>query len=69
MNICAGRVVIVTGAGRGIGREHALAAGWRHGPRVDRGARWEPEEVAAAVATLMESAPPPEPVYGSRVSR
>ncbi|MBT4677466.1 MAG: SDR family NAD(P)-dependent oxidoreductase, partial [Acidimicrobiaceae bacterium] len=23
-NICAGRVAIVTGAGRGIGREHAL---------------------------------------------
>ena len=24
MGICEGRVVIVTGAGRGIGREHAL---------------------------------------------
>ena len=25
MGICDGRVVIVTGSGRGIGREHALA--------------------------------------------
>jgi len=31
--ICAGRIVIVTGAGRGIGREHALAFA-REGARV-----------------------------------
>lgn len=31
--ICAGRVVIITGAGRGIGREHALAFA-REGARV-----------------------------------
>lgn len=31
--LCEGRVVIVTGAGRGIGREHALAFA-RHGARV-----------------------------------
>jgi NAD(P)-dependent dehydrogenase (short-subunit alcohol dehydrogenase family) len=31
--ICEGRIVIVTGAGRGIGREHALAFA-RHGARV-----------------------------------
>ncbi|MER6575120.1 SDR family oxidoreductase [Nonomuraea sp. NPDC001023] len=43
----------------------ALATGWRHGPAVDRGARWSPEEVGEAVATLLEAAPAPEPVYGA----
>jgi NAD(P)-dependent dehydrogenase (short-subunit alcohol dehydrogenase family) len=33
MTICADRVVIVTGAGQGLGREHALAVG-AHGARV-----------------------------------
>jgi NAD(P)-dependent dehydrogenase (short-subunit alcohol dehydrogenase family) len=43
----------------------SLATGWRHGPRVDRGARWPVAEVGEAVAKLLAQAPPPEPVYGS----
>ncbi|NUR85251.1 MAG: SDR family oxidoreductase [Nonomuraea sp.] len=43
----------------------SLATGWRHGPRVDRGARWSPEDVGEAVTTLLATAPAPEPVYGA----
>lgn len=43
----------------------SLATGWRHGPRVDRGARWSSEEVGEAVTTLLATAPAPEPVYGT----
>jgi NAD(P)-dependent dehydrogenase (short-subunit alcohol dehydrogenase family) len=41
------------------------ADGWQHGPRVDKGARWLPEEVGPAVRRLLEQAPPPTPVYGA----
>jgi hypothetical protein len=43
----------------------SLATGWRHGPRVDRGRRWEPSELDDPVKQLLADAPPPEPVYGS----
>lgn len=39
--------------------------GWQHGPRVDKGARWEPAEIGAAVRELLAKAPPPAPVYGA----
>ncbi len=42
-----------------------LATGWRHGPAVDGGRRWDPAEVGEAVTALLERAPEPEPVYGS----
>ncbi|MEV8632955.1 SDR family oxidoreductase [Streptosporangium sp. NPDC051023] len=40
----------------------SLADGWRRGPKIDRGARWEPAEVADAVAKLLAAAPEPEHV-------
>ncbi|WP_433375143.1 SDR family oxidoreductase [Streptosporangium sp. CA-115845] len=43
----------------------SLADGWRHGPRVDRGARWNPADIGDAVAELLTEAPGPEPVYGT----
>jgi NAD(P)-dependent dehydrogenase (short-subunit alcohol dehydrogenase family) len=39
--------------------------GWQHGPRVDKGTRWEPGEIGAAVHELLAKAPPPAPVYGA----
>jgi NAD(P)-dependent dehydrogenase (short-subunit alcohol dehydrogenase family) len=42
-----------------------VADGWRRGPSVDKGARWEPGEVGAAVTDLLAKADPPVPVYGA----
>jgi NAD(P)-dependent dehydrogenase (short-subunit alcohol dehydrogenase family) len=42
----------------------SVADGWQHGPRVDKGARWEPSELGAVVRDLLDKAPPPTPVYG-----
>jgi len=47
------------------GGKVALADGWRHGVPIDRGARWDPAEIGAAVKDLVSSAPAPEPVYGA----
>jgi NAD(P)-dependent dehydrogenase (short-subunit alcohol dehydrogenase family) len=44
----------------------SVADGWQHGPRVDRGARWEPAEVGGAVRELLAKAPTPAPVYGTQ---
>ncbi|WP_406673372.1 SDR family oxidoreductase [Nonomuraea sp. N2-4H] len=44
----------------------SVATGWRHGPKIDRGARWDPAEVGQAVTALLTTAPPMEPVYGLR---
>ena len=44
----------------------SVADGWQHGPKVDKGARWEPETVGAAVHELLAKAPDPAPVYGAQ---
>ena len=43
----------------------SLADGWRMGPKIDRGARWDPAEVGAAVHELIAKAIPPQRVYGT----
>ncbi|HMQ25405.1 MAG TPA: SDR family oxidoreductase [Acidimicrobiales bacterium] len=55
-----GRVFEVEGGIIGV------ADGWHSGPRVDKGARWEPGEVGEVVAKLIDEAPEPSPVYGSQ---
>lgn len=47
------------------GGEISLADGWRTGPKVDKGARWDPTEVGAAVRELIARAVPPQKVYGT----
>jgi NAD(P)-dependent dehydrogenase (short-subunit alcohol dehydrogenase family) len=42
-----------------------VADGWQHGPTIDKGARWDPAEIGAAVKDLLAAAPPPAPVYGA----
>jgi NAD(P)-dependent dehydrogenase (short-subunit alcohol dehydrogenase family) len=43
----------------------SVADGWQHGPRVDKGARWDPAEIGSAVRDLLAQAPAPAPVYGT----
>ncbi|SDH53748.1 NAD(P)-dependent dehydrogenase, short-chain alcohol dehydrogenase family [Actinokineospora alba] len=47
------------------GGKVSLADGWRHGPSVDKGARWVPAELAPVIADLLDKAAPPTPVYGA----
>ncbi|CAA0082516.1 Putative short-chain type dehydrogenase/reductase [Zhongshania aliphaticivorans] len=47
------------------GGKISLADGWRKGPEVDKGARWEPTEVGGVVKTLLTEAVPAQKVYGS----
>jgi NAD(P)-dependent dehydrogenase (short-subunit alcohol dehydrogenase family) len=54
-----GRVFEVEGGIIGI------AEGYNHGPRVDKGARWDPAEVGPVVEGLLAEAATPTPVYGA----
>jgi NAD(P)-dependent dehydrogenase (short-subunit alcohol dehydrogenase family) len=43
----------------------SLADGWREGPKLDRGARWQPAEIGEGVRELLRKATPPQKVYGT----
>ena len=43
----------------------SVADGWRHGPRADKGARWDPAEIGPAVDKLIAAGREPHPVYGA----
>ena len=47
------------------GGKVSIADGWRHGPVIDNGARWEPPDVGQAVRKLLADTPEPTPVYGT----
>ena len=43
----------------------SVADGWQHGPREDKGARWELDEVGVVVRRLLTEAPAPTAAYGA----
>jgi NAD(P)-dependent dehydrogenase (short-subunit alcohol dehydrogenase family) len=47
------------------GGKISVADGWRTGPEVDRGERWDAGAVGGAVRELLERAVPPQKVYGT----
>src|SRR4051812_27349177 len=40
----------------------SVADGWQHGPKVDKGARWEAAELGPVVRALLDKSPSPPPV-------
>jgi NAD(P)-dependent dehydrogenase (short-subunit alcohol dehydrogenase family) len=42
-----------------------IADGWNEGPKIDKGSRWEPEEIGIAVGDLTARRRPPKKVYGT----
>jgi NAD(P)-dependent dehydrogenase (short-subunit alcohol dehydrogenase family) len=54
-----GRVFEVEGGIVGV------ADGWHHGPRRDKGARWDPAELGPVVRELLAEVRDPDPVYGA----
>ncbi len=47
------------------GGKISVADGWREGPAIDKGARWEATEIGACVRDLLAQAVPAAKVYGS----
>jgi NAD(P)-dependent dehydrogenase (short-subunit alcohol dehydrogenase family) len=56
----SGRVFEVAGG------KISVADGWRPGPEVDAGARWNPADVGSAVDRILSEAVAPAKVYGAR---
>jgi NAD(P)-dependent dehydrogenase (short-subunit alcohol dehydrogenase family) len=54
-----GRVFEVSGG------KISVADGWRTGPDIDKGSRWDPSEVGSAVRDVLARAVPPQKVYGT----
>lgn len=55
-----GRVIEVEGG------QVCVEDGWRHGPALDLGRRWDAAEVGERLRDLLAKATEPEPVYGAR---
>ncbi len=47
------------------GGKLSLSDGWRPIPGVDKGGRWQPDELTSVVRDLLAAAPVPAPVYGA----
>src|SRR5262249_38374388 len=47
------------------GGKISVADGWRAGPAIDRGGRWDPAEAGDAVREILAKAVPPQKVYGT----
>ena len=47
------------------GGKISVADGWRAGPAIDRGGRWDPVDVGDAVREVLAKAVPPQKVYGT----
>ncbi len=47
------------------GGKISVADGWRTGPAIDRGGRWNPADVGDAVREILAKAVPPQKVYGT----
>lgn len=48
------------------GGEVGVADGWQHGPRLSKEERWDPADLGTAVAQILDQAPTPAPVWGTR---
>ncbi len=48
-----------------FGGKLSVADGWRTGPEVDKGGRWEASEIGDAVRGIIKRSVPPQKIYGT----